>query len=169
VSSWLESATRVKGAPRGRGPVQVVTVEAVVTAVGPRQVVEDDTCVASHVRAALAPYLVVSEVSWFSPDPPQEVCEFWNENYPAIRSVDENLAAARERGWLPVSHFHLPKEGWVQEYYGQLEERLTGFRQANTDDPDALAVADLTEVEMSMYSQYSDFYGYEFFVFRRTE
>ena len=114
-------------------------------------------------------YLVVSEVSWFRPDPLQEVQDFWNENYPAMRTVDENLAAARQRGWLTVGHFHLPKEGWVQEYYKQLGERLPVFRQANTADPDAQGVADMTEHEMSMYSRYSDFYGYEFYVFRRPD
>ena len=114
-------------------------------------------------------YLVVSEVSWFSPDRPREVQDFWNENYPAIRRVEENLAAARERGWSPVGSFHLPKEGWVREYYQLLEERLTAFRRANVDDPDAQGVADLTEVEMTMYSRYSDYYGYEFYVFRRGD
>ena len=114
-------------------------------------------------------YLVVSEVSWFHPDPPQEVLDFWQENYPAIRTVDENLAAARDRGWLPVGNFHLPKEGWVQEYYRQLEERLSHFRQAKADDPDAQGVADLTELEMSIFSRYSDFYGYEFYILRRAD
>ena len=114
-------------------------------------------------------YLVASEVSWFRPDPPQEVSEFWAENYPAIRTVEENLAAASQRGWLPVGHFHLPKEGWVEEYYKQLGERLPEFRQANADDPNAQAVADLTEHEMSMFSRYSDAYGYEFYVFRRID
>ena len=114
-------------------------------------------------------YLVVSEVSWFRPDPPQEVLDFWQENYPAIRTVDENLAAARDRGWLPVENFHLPKEGWVQEYYRQLEKRLSDFRQAKADDPDAQGVADLTELEMSIFSRYSDFYGYEFYILRRAD
>ena len=114
-------------------------------------------------------YLVVSEVSWFRPDRPQEVQEFWNQNYPAIRTVDENLAAATERGWVLVGNFHLPKEGWVEEYYRRLEGRLAAFRQANVDDPDALGVADLTELEMTMYSRYSDFYGYEFYILRRAD
>jgi hypothetical protein len=63
----------------------------------------------------------------------------------------------------------LPKEGWVQEYYGQLGEGLPEFRQANAGDPDAQAVADLTAHEMSIYSRYSDFYGYEFYILRRAD
>jgi hypothetical protein len=86
-----------------------------------------------------------------------------------MRTVDENLAAATERGWLPVGHFHLPKEGWVQDYYRQLEKRLPGFRQTHPDDPDAQAVADMTELEMKMYSRYCEFYGYEFYVLRRSD
>ena len=114
-------------------------------------------------------YLVVSEASWFRPDPPQEVRAFWNENYPAIRSVEENLAAARTLGWETVGNFHLPEEGWVDEYYRGVAERLADFRRAHVDEPDALSVADLTELEMSIYSRYSKFYGYEFYVLRRTE
>ena len=48
-------------------------------------------------------------------------------------------------------------------------ERLADFRRAHADEPDALSVADLTELEMSIYSRYSKFYGYEFYVLRRTE
>lgn len=45
-------------------------------------------------------YLVVSELSWFRPDPPAEVKEFWDLNYPAMRGVDANLAAALAAGWV---------------------------------------------------------------------
>jgi len=114
-------------------------------------------------------YLVVSDASWFRPDPPQEVQDFWNEHYPAIRTVEENLAAAQQRGWSLVGSFHLPREGWAQEYHERLADRIAPFRQANVDDPDAQAVADMTELEMKMYSRYSDFYGYEFYVFRRSD
>jgi len=114
-------------------------------------------------------YLVVSEAAWFQPDPPAEVYEFWQEHYPAIRSVDENLEAARERGWLPAGNFHLPEEGWAEKYHGPLGERLVVFREENAGDPVAQAVAEMTELEMSIYSRFSDYYGYEFFVFRRPD
>ncbi|WP_455200003.1 class I SAM-dependent methyltransferase, partial [Kaarinaea lacus] len=55
-------------------------------------------------------YLVVSEASWFKPDPPSELKKFWDENYPAIRNADDKLATARNTGWETVANFHLPVE-----------------------------------------------------------
>ena len=114
-------------------------------------------------------YLVVSEVSWFVSDPPAEAVEFWAENYPTIRSVAENLEAAANQGWESVANFHLPREAWEEDYYGPLKKRLPEFRQAHSDDPDAFAVADLTEHEISIVERFSDSFGYEFYVSRRPE
>lgn len=122
-------------------------------------------------RTLLRPrgYLVVSEVCWFRPSPPAVLQEFWDKNYPAIRSVEDNFAAAVELGWQVVGNFHVPVSAWTNDYYGALRERLPVFRAANTDDRDAQEVADMTEYEMSLMDRYSDWYGYEFFVFRRAD
>ncbi len=85
------------------------------------------------------------------------------------RDFDDNLAAAVELGWQVVGNFHLPVSAWTNDYYGALRERLPVFRAANTDDRDAQEVADMTENEMSLMDRYSDWYGYEFFAFRRAD
>lgn len=113
-------------------------------------------------------YLVVSEISWFRSDPPQELEEFWSLNYPAMRSVSDNLDQAESLGWQPVGHFPLPLQAWT-DYYGPLEQRLPAFREAHAGDPDAREVAAMTEQEMDLLSCYSDYYGYEFYVLRRGE
>jgi ubiquinone/menaquinone biosynthesis C-methylase UbiE len=112
-------------------------------------------------------YLVASEASWFQANPPTELVTFWNENYPAIRSVEDNLAAARALGWETVSNFHLPDEAWTVDYYGPLKKRLVEFRQANADDKDAQEVADMTELEISIFEKYAEYYGYEFYILRQ--
>ena len=111
-------------------------------------------------------YLVVSELSWFRPDPPAEIRDFWGRHYPAMRSVDENLTAARAVGWTPVGHDHLPAEAWTG-YYEPLKQRLPAFRRSYAYDRDAQAVADMTEEEMSLMGRYSEVCGYEVFVLRR--
>jgi SAM-dependent methyltransferase len=111
-------------------------------------------------------YLVVSELSWFRLDPPAEIRDFWAGNYPAMRDVEANLAAARKARWRCVGHFHLPAEAWT-DYYGPLKQRLPAFRRSYVSDRDAQAIADLTEQEMSLMGRYSAVCGYEVFVLRR--
>jgi len=112
-------------------------------------------------------YLVVSEISWFRPDPPEELRAFWAEHCPAMRSVEENLEAARSLDWTPVGNFHLPVEAWTEDYYGPLKRRIPVFREALADDPDAQEVADMTEYEMKLMASYSSYCGYEFYILRR--
>ena len=111
-------------------------------------------------------FLVVSEASWFKPDPPAKLKAFWDENYPAIRSVENNLAAARAAGWETIANFHLSNEAWSEDYYGPLIKRLQEFRKANAHDKDALQIADMTDNEIRLFENYSDYYGYEFYILR---
>jgi SAM-dependent methyltransferase len=112
-------------------------------------------------------YLVVSELSWFRPDPPAEVRGFWEVHYPAIRRVEDSLAAAETAGWTHIGGFHLPAAAW-DRYHAPLARRLPIFRRLHAGDPDARAVADMTEQEMSLMRRYADVCGYEFFVLRRS-
>jgi len=82
--------------------------------------------------------------------------------------VADNLAAVADHGWQPVGNFHVPVSAWTVDYYGPLRERLPVFRKSHADDHDAQELADMTEHEMSLMDRYSDWYGYEFFVFRRA-
>ena len=111
-------------------------------------------------------YLVVSEASWFRPDPPEELVRFWAEGYPGMRSVDANVAAAKARGWEVVATFHLPDASWTEGYYGPLRERLPDFRRRYADDADALEVADMTRQEMDLFEAHAAYYGYAFYVLR---
>ena len=111
-------------------------------------------------------YLVVSEAAWFRPNPPVELADFWAENYPGMRSLEANAAAAKTMGWEVVGTFRLPETGWTEGYYTPLCERLTEFRRRFADDEEALAVAAMTEREMELFEKYSDYYGYAFYVLR---
>lgn len=111
-------------------------------------------------------YLVVTELSWFRPDASPEAREYWDQNYPGMRSVEDNLAAANAAGWEAVDNFHLPAETWGN-YHEPLQERLAAFRQTHAGDPQALAVADLTEQEISIMRRYGHLCGYELFILQR--
>ena len=122
-------------------------------------------------RSFLKPdgYLVVSEMVWFRSDAPTELRDYWELNYPSMRGVEANLAAARKLGWMPEGNFHLPFEAWAENYHAQLKARLPVFRANHKNDPCAQTVADMTEHEISLMQHYRDYCGYEFFVLRRQD
>lgn len=125
----------------------------------------------THWRTLLRPggWLVVSELSWLTDNPTAALRAYWHEGYPAMRSVADNLAAARARGWQPVKPVELPADAWTVDYYGPLQARLPAFRTAHADDPEAQAVADMTEKEIALMTDAAGICGYVFYIMRRVE
>ena len=120
-------------------------------------------------RSLLKPrgYLAVSEVTWLRPDPPREVYDYWLEQYPAMKNIDDNLAIIRKSGYRPIGHFTLPYQDWWTDYYDHIETRLAGFGEKYRHDPEALQVVDMEAVELEMHRRYSDYYGYVFYTMQK--
>ncbi len=113
-------------------------------------------------------YLVASEATWLRDDPPAEVREFWAKEYPAIATVAANLSTARSEGYLPVGHFVLPESAWLDDYYAPLEQRLAEFRAAHPGEAEAEALVAETEREISLRRRFSAWYGYVFYILRKS-
>jgi SAM-dependent methyltransferase len=109
-------------------------------------------------------YLVVSELSWLTSEPHEDAADFWNENYPGIRTVEENLQSVRDAGYEPLETFVLPEAGWWDEYYTPLEARVNMLREKYAEDAEALAVLDGTQQEIDLYRNCSSSYGYVFYL-----
>jgi SAM-dependent methyltransferase len=111
-------------------------------------------------------YLAVTELTWIRPDPPEEAKRFFAEEYPAMKDTKSNLDAVRRAGYNLVGYFTLPESSWWNHYYTPIENKLPALREKYRDDPEALAVLRLHEVEIDMFRKYSDFYGYVFYVMK---
>jgi len=61
-----------------------------------------------HALLKKSGYLVVSEAVYFLNERPQEVIEFWQSEYPAITSVEQNIKEIKAAGYTLISHFPLP-------------------------------------------------------------
>lgn len=109
-------------------------------------------------------FLVVHEMAWLRPDPPQEIHDYWKESYPGISTVPENLEQIRGCGYDLIGHFTLPEDAWWVEYYGPLEERIQVLRKKHVDDCKALVVLDKEQREIDMFKKYHEWYGSAFFV-----
>ena len=112
-------------------------------------------------------FLVVHEMTWLHPEPPQEIYDYWKELYPGIKTVAENAELIPGCGYNLIGHFTLPEDAWWTEYYGPLEARIRELRKKYVDDAQALAVLDEEQREIEMYEKYQRWYGSVFFVMQR--
>lgn len=112
-------------------------------------------------------YLAVSELVWLTPDPPAEAAAFFGAGYPAMQSVEANLALFRASGYDMIGHFTLPDRDWWQHYYTPLEAKLPPLFEKYGDDGDAFRIVETTKREIEIRRRFPDAYGYEFFVARR--
>ena len=110
-------------------------------------------------------YVAVSEAVWLKPNPPSEVTEFWRE-YPEIDTVAAKLEVIKRAGYEAVGHFVLPPAAWTDQYYDPMEERIAEKAKDWRGIPEAEAVLNEARNEISIFRQYSDYFGYAFFVIR---
>lgn len=109
-------------------------------------------------------YLVVSVLSWLRPDIPKEAKAFMQECYPAINTIEENLEVARNCGYQIVNSFVLPTKSWWDNYYTLIKAKIPSLKTKYSDDEEALEVIALEELEIEMFTKYSDYYGYVFYI-----
>jgi len=112
-------------------------------------------------------FLCVTEVAWLRADPPQEIQNFWEEGYPGITTIAENLNTVRKCGYDLIGHFVLPEEAWWDEYYAPLEKRIRMLQAKFQDDEPALATLSGELLEIDLYRHYSSWYGYVFFLMQK--
>lgn len=108
-------------------------------------------------------YMVVTEPVYFKPNPPEPVRQCWVEEYPEIRDTSGNIEIINESGYRLIGHFPLPEAAWWA-YYNPMEERIAELRKKCEDNPLALAVLAECQSEIDIYRDYSDYYGYDFYI-----
>lgn len=108
--------------------------------------------------------LAVTELSWFSDARPEEAVLFWQEGYPQLRSVEENLAAIHKAGFEPLAHFNLPETDWTDLFYKEIEEQLLEIERKYPIVPEAKTVIDSNRMEIELFRKYRGSYGYTFYI-----
>ncbi len=108
--------------------------------------------------------LVVSELCWLKPDPPKEVKEFFMKVYPAMKTIQENIAIIERADYRLINHFVLPDESWWKNYYIPISKKLPSLKVKYKDDMEALDVLKCEELEIETFRKYSSYYGYVFYI-----
>jgi len=112
-------------------------------------------------------FAVVSELSWLRQEVPEEAREFFRTCYPAMQSMEQNLAAAEGAGYRALTTHTLPREAWVEGFYDILEPRAKGL--VDHPDPSVRDFAVETIREIETFRRSEDSYGYVFYVLQQVE
>ena len=109
-------------------------------------------------------YVAVTELSWIKPNPPEEIQSYWKAEYPGAQTVEANLQTIQETGYREIGHFILPETSWYESYYDPLERRIALLAEKYQHDPEAQAFLRDCQREISLYRNFSEWYGYVFYV-----
>lgn len=112
-------------------------------------------------------YLVCSELSWLTADPPPEVHEFWSKNYPGMRSREENFEIIRKCGYELIDSFIQDEKDWWNDYYGPMYEKIQKLKMKYKEHREAEDVLHEQQSEIDLYKKYSKSYGYVFYIMKK--
>lgn len=112
--------------------------------------------------------MAVSELVLFSEDPPEEVMNYLESEYPDIKDVKGNLRLIETEGFEVLSHFSLDGEAWLENFYIPMEKELDHMENKYKDNAKAISFLSHMTQEVDMYRLYGAFYGYEFFVMKKV-
>jgi SAM-dependent methyltransferase len=113
-------------------------------------------------------YIAVTEPCWLKPeaDIPGDVRAEWQNEYPAMTTVENILAGVAACGYRVLDHFVLPQSAWWN-YYGPKEARIALLREQHQGDAVALKRFGELQSEIDNYRKHADFYSYLFVVMQR--
>lgn len=106
----------------------------------------------------------VTELTWLTGAPPDDVAAFWRDAYPAMADEAANRAAAVAAGWDVIDTITLPATAWWESYYAPLAARIALLRP-DADDALRAVIAD-TEREIDLWLSHGGAYGYVFYLLR---
>ncbi len=112
-------------------------------------------------------FLALTEAAWFTDAPSEEALQFWQECYPAIKSIPEHEKVIKAAGYTIIGSFRLPASAWWDDYYVSLERRLDSIEGKFKGNADAESVIEFSRKEIEVFRKHSDEYGYVFFIMQK--
>ncbi|MDH6303361.1 ubiquinone/menaquinone biosynthesis C-methylase UbiE [Parabacteroides sp. PF5-5] len=109
-------------------------------------------------------YIAVSEASWFTDERPDEINDFWMENYPRIDTIPNKVAQMQQAGYVPVATFIIPENCWTEHFYAPCHKAQEEFLKKYPGNQTAEELIAGQRREERLYHAYKDFYGYVFYI-----
>ena len=114
-------------------------------------------------------FLAVTEIVYLVNDPPFPLEQYFENEYPDIKSVPDNIDIILDTRFRVISHFTLPEKSWLNSFYLPMEKELNRLNKKYQGNKLALDVFEEMRNEISLYKKYSECYGYEFFIMQKSD
>jgi SAM-dependent methyltransferase len=111
--------------------------------------------------------LVVSEITWLLPDPPEAIRQHWESEYPEIATAPEKISVLERVGYDLLGYFILPSSSWIDNYYGPTEARISAFLARHAGESEAVELVEMERHEVALYKRYQCYFSYGFYVARK--
>jgi len=112
-------------------------------------------------------YIAVTEICWLKNNQPTHLKDFFQQEYAAMQTVEENIETITKSGYDVIDYFILSPSAWWDNYYIPLEKRLVDMRVKYGENDHALELIEFVQLEIDLYRKYPEFYGYVFFIMRK--
>ena len=112
-------------------------------------------------------YLAIHEMAWLKDNPPKEILDFWEQVYPAITTIENNLEIIKKCNYKLIGHFPLPEDAWWDLYYYPLEKRLKKLETKYKNNTKALEMINEEYKEINLFRKYNEWYGSVFYVMQK--
>ncbi|SNS52461.1 Methyltransferase domain-containing protein [Anaerovirgula multivorans] len=109
-------------------------------------------------------YFICSELSWIINTPSEEICGFWNEEYPQIDTIENKINQIKNTGYSYKSHFIMPVTDWTENYYTPLQKNLNVMLKKYENNQVAKQVINMLQTEINLYHKYCSEYSYVFYI-----
>jgi hypothetical protein len=112
-------------------------------------------------------FLAVTEIVYLVNNPPASVIQYFENEYPDIKAVNDKMELIQNEGFDLISNFTLPESSWFDNFYLPMEEELARLNKKYQGNEIALGIFKEMKNEINLYKKFSAFYGYEFFIMQR--
>lgn len=104
--------------------------------------------------------LVTTEITWLTPDIPQELSKHWASEYPEVAPASTKIRQLEDAGYTIHGYFPFSEDCWLAEYYGPLRDSFADFLARNDNSDVAQTIVEAEKHEIALYEKFKDFYSY---------
>lgn len=113
-------------------------------------------------------YFAVTVLTWFTVERPSELEKYFLDAVPEIGTMAFYLSLIQNSGYAPVAAFTLPEYCWTHNYFAPQKTLNEMFLKKYAGNKTVEAFISNMMFEAELYSKYKQYYGYAFYIGKRT-